>query len=79
MFVVAFLIDFALRIFVNPRYAPSLIVGQRFVRRQQPEYVVTESAQPASVDPAEAERCKIPDFAKAMGHEEKWKPHNNCK
>ena len=30
-------------------------------------------------DPAEAERCKVPDFAKAMGHEEKWKLHNNCK
>jgi len=196
VFVVAFLIDFALRIFVNPRYAPSLIVGQWFVRRQQPEYVgapqkrfawaigfalaltmlylvvirnvvgpvnlivcslcllllffesafgiclgcmvynlcnrnqaelcpggvcaytpaqgaggtlaqgllvvvflavlgvaanamidrnaesnmtVTEAAQSASVDPAEAERCKVPDFAKAMGHEEKWKLHNNCK
>jgi hypothetical protein len=31
------------------------------------------------MDPAEAERCKVPDFAKAMGHEEKWKLHNNCK
>lgn len=38
----------------------------------------TESA-PAPLDPAEAERCKVPDFAKAMGHEEKWKLHNNCK
>jgi len=196
VFVVAFLIDFVLRIFVNPRYAPSLIVGQWFVRKQQPEYVgapqkrfawaigfvlaltmlylvvikgvvgpinlivcslcllllffesafgiclgcmvynlfnrnqaalcpggvceytpaqraggtlaqgliivvflavvgvaanvvinrnaesgttVTEAARPASFDPAEAERCKVPDFAKAMGHEEKWKLHNNCK
>jgi hypothetical protein len=33
----------------------------------------------APIDPAEAERCKIPDFAKAIGHEEKWKLHNNCK
>ncbi len=32
----------------------------------------------ATVDPAETERCKVPDFAKAMGHEEKWKLHNNC-
>jgi len=39
VFVTAFLVDFALRIFVNPRYAPSLIVGQWFVRGQQPEYV----------------------------------------
>lgn len=195
VFVVAFLIDFTIRIFINPLYAPSLIVGQWFVRKQQPEYVgapqkrfawaigfvlalamlylmvlnnvigpinllvcstclflmffesafgicigckfynllnqekarlcpggVCESpstnhssvnliqiavlllfvavvgaitqwvyrtstqhprqTQPttsAAVDPAEAERCRVPDFAKAMGHEEKWKLHNNCK
>ena len=196
VFVVAFLIDFTLRIFVNPRYAPSLIVGQWFVRRQQPEYVgapqkrfawaigfvlalamlylvviksvvgpvnlivcslcllllffesafgiclgcmvfnlfnrnqaqlcpggvceytpapgaggsfaqglivvaflgvvgfvaaevihrdaagdapVARGADPATLDSAEAERCKVPEFAKALGHEEKWKLHNNCK
>lgn len=33
------------------------------------------SAQP---DPAELARCKVPDFAKAMGHEEMWKLHNHC-
>lgn len=199
VFVVAFLIDFTIRIFINPRYAPSLIVGQWIVRKQQPEYVgapqkrfawaigfvlalamlflvvlnnvvgpinlivcatcltllffetafgicigcriyslfnkeqaqlcpggmcevlpaqrptlslsqiatvvlfavlvgsiapwvyrtgphrLPASAQAATVtpaapiDPAEAERCKVPDFAKAMGHEEKWKLHNNCR
>ena len=30
------------------------------------------------LDAAEAERCTVPEFAKAMGHEEKWKLHNNC-
>jgi len=25
------------------------------------------------------DRCKVPDFAIAMGHEEKWKLRNNCK
>lgn len=199
VFVVAFLVDFTLRIFVNPKFAPSLIVGQWMVRKQQPEWVGApqkrfawaigfalavvmlvlvvirhvvgplnlivcaaclmllffESAfgicigckvynllhqdhaqlcpggvcefkpargaggswahvamllafvgvvgvwsryvathdpyartlAPATVpaapsptaDAAEAERCKVPDFAKAMGHEEKWKLHNNCK
>lgn len=194
LFVVAFLVDFTVRIFVNPRFAPSLIVGQWMVRHQQPEYVGApqkrfawaiglalatamfylivvnnligpvnllvcglclllmffetafgiclgckiynlfhrEQAQlcpggacevptkrglglsatevailvvfvallvgvgqwvrrtqppkaasvPASapaVDAAEAERCKVPDFAKALGHEEMWKLHNNCK
>jgi len=38
IFVVAFLVDFALRLFVSPRYAPSLIVGQWLVRRQQPAW-----------------------------------------
>ncbi len=38
IFVVAFLIDFAIRIFVNPRYAPSMILGRFAVRRQAPEW-----------------------------------------
>ena len=201
VFVVAFLVDFTLRIFVNPRLAPSLILGQWIVRQQQPEYVgapqkrfawaigfvlalamlylvvirhvvgpinllvcaaclvllffeaafgicigckvynalnkdqaqlcpggvcayeptpgaggsvgqglmvlafavligawsvwvkahdpYVPAAQAAglapapsastAMDAAEAERCKVPDFAKAMGHEEKWKLHNNCR
>jgi len=199
VFVVAFLIDFALRVFVNPRFAPSLVLGQWVVRKQQPEYVgapqkrfawaiglvlaltmwvlvviehvvgpvnlivcaaclvllffesafgicigckvynwfnkkqaqlcpgsvcefepargaggslpqglvvlaftgvvgawgiwvaghdpyarsaaATGAPQTAQVptDAAEAERCKVPDFAKALGHEDKWKLHNNCK
>lgn len=32
-----------------------------------------------SVDPAEVERCTVPDFAKKLGHEDMWKLHNNCK
>ena len=197
VFVVAFLIDFTLRIFVNPKFAPSLILGQWMVRGQQPEWVgapqkrfawaigfvlaavmlhlvviervvgpinllicaacllllffetafgicigckvynglskdkaklcpggaceaqpgrgagggwlqggvlaafaavitawslhvmaddphARSAAEPATaphapVDPAEAERCKVPEFAKAIGHAEKWKLHNNCK
>lgn len=199
VFVVAFLIDFTIRIFVNPKFAPSLILGQWMVRKQQPEWVGAaqkrfawaigfvlavvmlylvvirhvvgpvnlivcaaclvllffetafgicigckvhgwfhkdpvqlcpggvcefeaapgagghwvhalvvlafvgvvgawaghvaahdpyarppapraDAAVAASpIDAAEAERCKVPDFAKAMGHEEKWKLHNNCK
>lgn len=198
VFVVAFLIDFTIRIFVNPSFAPSLVIGQWMVRKQQPEWVgapqkrfawaigfvlaavmlvlvviehvigpinlivcatclvllffetafgicigckvynlfnktpaqlcpggVCEVAPercaggswahgvvvlafvgvigawtrhviandpyakaatsvsvvpttPSPVDAAEAERCKVPDFAKAIGHEEKWKLHNNC-
>jgi hypothetical protein len=194
LFVVAFVVDFTIRILVNPRFAPSLIVGQWIVRHQQPEYVgapqkrfawaiglalatamfylivinnvigplnllvcglcllllffetafgiclgckiynlfhreqaqlcpgsvcdvsparglglsakeiailvafaallmgvaqwvkQTQPPKAASVpgaaamaEAAEAERCKVPDFAKALGHEEMWKLHNNCK
>lgn len=39
VFVVAFLIDFVLRVFVNPKFSPSLIVAQWVVRHQEPEYV----------------------------------------
>lgn len=39
VFVVAFLIEFSIRLFVNPRWAPIMIVGQWVVRKQVPEYV----------------------------------------
>lgn len=38
IFVVAFLIDFAIRIFVNPRFSPSMILGRFAVRHQAPEW-----------------------------------------
>jgi hypothetical protein len=34
-----FLVDIAIRVLVNPRYAPSLILGRLLVRNQVPEYV----------------------------------------
>lgn len=43
VFALAFLIDFSLRLFVTPLASPSLVLGQWFVRGQQPEWV---SAQP---------------------------------
>ena len=39
IFVIAFLIDFAIRILVNPRFSPSIILGRLAVRSQTPEYV----------------------------------------
>jgi hypothetical protein len=39
VFVVVFLTDFGIRLFINPLWAPSLIVGQWLVGRQQPEWV----------------------------------------
>ena len=37
--VTVFLADFLVRVFINPRYAPSLIIGRLIVRNQTPEYV----------------------------------------
>jgi len=37
--ITIFLTDFLLRVFVNPRFAPSLIIGRIIVSNQTPEYV----------------------------------------
>jgi len=39
IFVTLFMIDFIIRVLINPRYAPSLILGRLFVANQTPEYV----------------------------------------
>jgi len=38
-FILAFLVDFIIRVFINPRFSPTLIIGRLIVRRQVPEYV----------------------------------------
>ena len=38
-FILAFLLDFIIRVFINPRFSPVLIIGRLIVRRQVPEYV----------------------------------------
>jgi hypothetical protein len=38
IFVIAFLIDFSIRIFINPRFSPSMILGRIAVRKQVPEW-----------------------------------------
>ena len=37
--VVIFLTDFLIRVFINPKFSPSLIIGRLIVRNQVPEYV----------------------------------------
>ena len=37
--VVAFFTDIVIRVFVNPRFSPTLILGRLIVRKQTPEYV----------------------------------------
>lgn len=39
IFVTIFMVDFFTRIFINPKYAPSLILGRIFIQNQTPEYV----------------------------------------
>jgi hypothetical protein len=37
--ITIFLTDFIIRVFISPRYSPSLIIGRLIVRNQAPEYV----------------------------------------
>ena len=37
--ITVFLTDFLIRVFVNPKYSPTLIIGRLIVGRQNPEYV----------------------------------------
>jgi len=38
-FIIAFLVDFIIRVFINPKFSPTLIFGRLIVSRQVPEYV----------------------------------------
>jgi hypothetical protein len=38
-FITVFLTDFAIRVFINPKFSPTLIIGRLTVRKQVPEYV----------------------------------------
>lgn len=38
-FIISFLLDFIIRVFINPKFSPTLIIGRLIVRRQVPEYV----------------------------------------
>jgi len=42
IFVMAFLLDFFIRIFINPTYSPSLIIGRFMVRNQKVEYTAAK-------------------------------------
>lgn len=37
--ITLFFTDFVIRVFINPRYSPTLIIGRLIVGRQTPEYV----------------------------------------
>lgn len=37
--ITLFLVDFIIRVLINPKYAPTLVIGRLIVSRQNPEYV----------------------------------------
>jgi hypothetical protein len=37
--ITLFMLDFAIRVFISPRFSPTLIIGRLIVSRQNPEYV----------------------------------------
>ena len=39
IFVTVFMIDFFIRVIINPKFAPSLLLGRLIVQNQTPEYV----------------------------------------
>jgi len=42
-------------------------------------HAAVDVASPQTLqDSAETERCKVPEFAKKIGHEQQWKLHNGC-
>ena len=43
--ITLFLTDFIIRVFVNPRFSPTLIIGRLIVRNQVPEYVGARQKQ----------------------------------
>ena len=39
IFITFFMVDFIIRVLINPKYSPSLILGRIFIQNQTPEYV----------------------------------------
>ena len=60
-------------------YVALLFVLAPVLHATTPQPQSADSAvQSTAVIPAEEERCRVPEFAKKIGHEEKWKLHNGC-
>ena len=60
-------------------YVAVLFVLAPMLNSATPQLLREETlGSPSSVTPAEEERCRVPEFAKKLGHEEKWKLHNGC-
>jgi len=58
----------------------SVTVAQTIHRQDRPStpHTMPAAAAAAPANASDAARCEVPVFAKAMGHTDKWKLHNNC-
>ncbi len=45
LFSITFIVEFFIRVVVNPRYAPYMVLGSLFVSKQQPEWVEAKPKQ----------------------------------
>jgi hypothetical protein len=60
-------------------YVGSLFVLSPILYATTPQPRIAEpTAQSSKASSAEEGRCRVPEFAKKMGHEDKWKLHNGC-
>lgn len=61
-------------------YVAMLFVLGPILYSAAPQQQITNSEEETpQISKSEEERCRVPEFAKKMGHEEKWKLHNNCR
>lgn len=64
---------------VAAAYVALLFVLSPILHATTPQPRNAGAAAPASTHPsAQEERCRVPEFAKKMGHEDQWKLHNGC-
>ncbi|MDO9203539.1 MAG: DUF4395 domain-containing protein [Hydrogenophaga sp.] len=75
----AVLLGFAVVVLGSARWVSDNAVPTPAQWQNTPTSNSAPAADPAqATDPAEVERCKVPEFAKAIGHEAMWKLHNGC-
>jgi hypothetical protein len=54
------------------------VAGWLYAQPRSQQAAQDVSATAAPQDPAQVERCKVPEFVKKIGHEQQWKLHNGC-
>jgi hypothetical protein len=75
----AVLLGFALAVLGGARWVSHNAMPTPAQWQSPPASSSAPAADPAqATDPAELARCKVPEFAKAIGHEAMWKLHNGC-